>query len=564
MRVSPAASGRSSIIHWRKERRGNACSISDGMRSAQEFALNFRTLAASAGWNERAMIDHYRCSLREDVLRELACRDTTLTLDQLVDISIQLDNLLATRKRLDRGPSNPSPSTSDPTPMELGAFIVEVVHSLHHEDPLGLTQPVYPKAGIGAVLPGSQNVKVDALSRMYDKEERSMDPTPILPASCLVAPVVWEVDADIERALRAEPTPTQCPVGRYQPVLAPWHQIQIEAPAVDEWFWHSEETWDVAYVRLQRAIRRQKASTDRHLNPSPSLLSTPLPPLPGSSPSFSLLTAVPLTFPVSLSCSSFLPPAEKRIQRGVQRLRSTQAAGGGSGGAEGEFTGILGQLMDKGQLSLELIRANITELMAGGVDTTAVPLQFALYELGRNPAVQEQVRGQVRVAWARAGGDAHKALQGAPLLKGLVKETLRLYPVGITVQRYSVRDIIIQNYHIPAGTCVQACLYPLGRSRDVFQDPERFDPGRWGTQESGEGGGGFRSLAFGFGARQCVGRRIAENEMQLLLMHVSEGGMEVHTHIHTYTNRLTNQTNQSFYQSIIPGNLNELTNSLTI
>ncbi|CDQ95412.1 unnamed protein product [Oncorhynchus mykiss] len=161
--------------------------------------------------------------------------------------------------------------------------------------------------------------------------------------------------------------------------------------------------------------------------------------------------------------------------------------------------------------------------MAGGVDTTAVPLQFALYELGRNPAVQEQVRGQVRVAWARAGGDAHKALQGAPLLKGLVKETLRLYPVGITVQRYPVRDIIIQNYHIPAGTCVQACLYPLGRSRDVFQDPELFDPGRWGTQESGEGpggGGGFRSLAFGFGARQCVGRRIAENEMQLLLMHI--------------------------------------------
>uniref|UniRef100_A0A8C7RX13 Gypsy retrotransposon integrase-like protein 1 n=1 Tax=Oncorhynchus mykiss TaxID=8022 RepID=A0A8C7RX13_ONCMY len=61
--------------------------------------------------------------------------------------------------------------------------------------------------------PGSQNVKADALSRMYDTEERSADPTPIIPASCLVAPVVWEVDADIERASRAEPTPPQCPVG---------------------------------------------------------------------------------------------------------------------------------------------------------------------------------------------------------------------------------------------------------------------------------------------------------------------------------------------------------------
>ena len=62
--------------------------------------------------------------------------------------------------------------------------------------------------------PGSQNVKADSLSRMYDTEEWSTDPAPIIPASCLVAPVVWEVEADIERASRSEPTPTQCPVGR--------------------------------------------------------------------------------------------------------------------------------------------------------------------------------------------------------------------------------------------------------------------------------------------------------------------------------------------------------------
>ena len=62
--------------------------------------------------------------------------------------------------------------------------------------------------------PGSQNVKADALSRLYDTEERPMDPTPTLPASCLVVPVVWELDADIEQALRAEPAPLQWPAGR--------------------------------------------------------------------------------------------------------------------------------------------------------------------------------------------------------------------------------------------------------------------------------------------------------------------------------------------------------------
>lgn len=70
----------------------------------------------------------------------------------------------------------------------------------------------------------------------------------------------------------------------------------------------------------------------------------------------------------------------------------------------------------------------------------------------------------------------------------------------------------------------------MGRSAEVFNDPLRFDPGRW-VSSRGEGGqraggadgtetAGFRFLAFGFGSRQCVGRRIAENEMQLLLMHV--------------------------------------------
>ncbi|XP_041798102.1 cytochrome P450 11B, mitochondrial [Chelmon rostratus] len=216
--------------------------------------------------------------------------------------------------------------------------------------------------------------------------------------------------------------------------------------------------------------------------------------------------------------------AEARIQRGYQRLSSTQGRGSEAGAAGGQYTGVLGQLMEKGQLSLDLIKANITELMAGGVDTTAVPLQFALFELGRNPEVQQRVRQQVTASWAQAGGDPQKALQGAPLLKGTVKEILRLYPVGTTVQRYPIKDIVLQNYHVPAGTMVQACLYPLGRSAEVFEDPQRFDPGRWGGSSRAEGhrgeGTGFRSLAFGFGARQCVGRRIAENEMQLLLMHL--------------------------------------------
>nr|XP_046216918.1 uncharacterized protein LOC124042836 [Oncorhynchus gorbuscha] len=63
-------------------------------------------------------------------------------------------------------------------------------------------------------------------------------------------------------------SPFQCVLG-YQPVLALWHQSQIEAPAVDEWFRHLEETWDAAHVHLQPAIRRQKASANCHRSETP-------------------------------------------------------------------------------------------------------------------------------------------------------------------------------------------------------------------------------------------------------------------------------------------------------
>nr|AOE48698.1 11-beta-hydroxylase [Monopterus albus] len=214
--------------------------------------------------------------------------------------------------------------------------------------------------------------------------------------------------------------------------------------------------------------------------------------------------------------------ADVRIQRGYQRQSSSRGRRSEAGAAGDRHTGVLGQLLEKGQLSMDLIKANMTELMVGGVDTTAVPLQFALFELARNPEVQEKVRQQVIESWAQAAGDLQKALQGVPLLKGTVKETLRLYPVAITVQRRPVKDVVLQNYHIPAGTMVQVCLYPLGRSAEVFDNPERFDPERWcSIREGGQRPElGFRFMAFGLGARQCVGRRIAENQMQLLLMRV--------------------------------------------
>ncbi|XP_022610002.1 cholesterol side-chain cleavage enzyme, mitochondrial [Seriola dumerili] len=203
--------------------------------------------------------------------------------------------------------------------------------------------------------------------------------------------------------------------------------------------------------------------------------------------------------------------ADRCIQNIYRQLRQET-------GTQKKYPGVLPSLLMLDKLSIEDIKASITELMAGGVDTTSITLLWTLYELARHPNLQEELRAEVAAARAESQGDMLEMLKRIPLVKGALKETLRLHPVAVSLQRYIAEDIIIQNYHIPAGTLVQLGLYAMGRDPKVFFRPEQYLPSRWLRTETHY----FRSLGFGFGPRQCLGRRIAETEMQLFLIHMLE------------------------------------------
>ncbi|KAK3530048.1 hypothetical protein QTP86_010336 [Hemibagrus guttatus] len=64
-------------------------------------------------------------------------------------------------------------------------------------------------------------------------------------------------------------TPFQCVLG-YQPPLFPWSGEPSDVPAVEEWYRLSQEVWERAHVRLQRAVRRQRIQADRRRRPHPA------------------------------------------------------------------------------------------------------------------------------------------------------------------------------------------------------------------------------------------------------------------------------------------------------
>uniref|UniRef100_A0A182PV89 Uncharacterized protein n=1 Tax=Anopheles epiroticus TaxID=199890 RepID=A0A182PV89_9DIPT len=155
-----------------------------------------------------------------------------------------------------------------------------------------------------------------------------------------------------------------------------------------------------------------------------------------------------------------------------------------------------------------LMRIFIDFIVAAG-DTTAFTTVWALYLLAANPTQQTAVRRDVLEA---PGTLEH------PAMKGVVRETLRLYPVAPFIGRFIENESSFGEYTLPKDTLVLLSLYSAGRDERFFAEPDTFDPYRWQRSQAGAGRTTpSASLPFAIGARSCIGQKIAQLQMHYLL-----------------------------------------------
>ncbi|XP_078600780.1 1,25-dihydroxyvitamin D(3) 24-hydroxylase, mitochondrial-like [Branchiostoma floridae x Branchiostoma japonicum] len=176
-----------------------------------------------------------------------------------------------------------------------------------------------------------------------------------------------------------------------------------------------------------------------------------------------------------------------------------------------------------GRLTKDEIYSNTIELMGAAIDTTSNTLLWTLYELSRRPELQDRLHQEVTQVIGQDKVMTWDHLKDLHLLKAIIKETLRMYPVVHTVSRLLQEDTVLMGYRLPAKTCVVAQVYAMGRDPQLFPDPDEFKPERWlRTGEAHDEINPYSSLPFGFGPRSCLGRRVAEVELQLLLAKMSQ------------------------------------------
>lgn len=162
-----------------------------------------------------------------------------------------------------------------------------------------------------------------------------------------------------------------------------------------------------------------------------------------------------------------------------------------------------------------------TSNVNAGADTTAITLRTTFYYLLKNPESMRALEREILeaaqcgalstpcVSWAEA--------QKLPYLDSVIKEALRIHPpVGMMLERVVPEvGITMYGHYFREGTLLGISPWVIGRDQSIYgEDADQWRPERWlecePVQRNKMVGA---SLAFGGGARTCIGKNISMLEV---------------------------------------------------
>ncbi|KAL6649971.1 hypothetical protein ACP70R_014195 [Stipagrostis hirtigluma subsp. patula] len=188
-----------------------------------------------------------------------------------------------------------------------------------------------------------------------------------------------------------------------------------------------------------------------------------------------------------------------------------------------DMVDVLLELADDQNLEVPIqrdgVKAFILELITGGTDTTAVMIEWAVCELLRKPNVLAKATEELDRVVGRDRLVVEGDIPSLPYLEAIVKETMRLYPVGpLLSPRLSREDVRVGGYDIPAGTRVLVNVWAIGRDPAVWGDAAaEFRPERFIGSTMDVKGKDFELLPFGSGRRMCPALGLGLKMVQVTL-----------------------------------------------
>ncbi|XP_031330686.1 cytochrome P450 4c3-like [Photinus pyralis] len=162
------------------------------------------------------------------------------------------------------------------------------------------------------------------------------------------------------------------------------------------------------------------------------------------------------------------------------------------------------------------LREEVDTFMVAGSDTTASMNSFIFIMLGMFPEIQEKVYQEVLDV---LGPD--KPVEAADLgrfhyMERVMRETMRIFPVGPVLVRAITKDIQLESCVIPAGSSVVMVIIQTHWNEKLWPQPFKFDPDRFLPEEMAKRHP-YAWLPFSGGPRNCVGPKYAFMAMKALI-----------------------------------------------
>lgn len=150
-----------------------------------------------------------------------------------------------------------------------------------------------------------------------------------------------------------------------------------------------------------------------------------------------------------------------------------------------------------------------------------------LYCLAKNPEKQKLLRDEIlKILPNKDDRLTAENMKTIPYLRAVIKEGLRLYTPSSANTRLIVNDVVLAGYHIPKGQEIHMAITLPGFNENQYPKPNEFIPERWikSNQDPScphsRNANPFSFIPFGAGARMCVGRRIAELELEIFIARI--------------------------------------------
>ncbi|KAL8826594.1 MAG: hypothetical protein Q9170_007341 [Blastenia crenularia] len=191
------------------------------------------------------------------------------------------------------------------------------------------------------------------------------------------------------------------------------------------------------------------------------------------------------------------------------------------------------------------IASELLDHLAAGHETSGIALTYLMYELSKNPQIQDELRSELSALSPSLFCDPSKtplqeqhpnkdtehhllpsprSIDALPFLHAIIVETLRLHaPIPGPQPRITPSDptSLVNSPPLPPGIRVSSQAYTLHRNPRVFPSPLTWNPSRWlkaSEVQKTEMNRWF--WAFGSGGRMCVGSNFAMQEMKTIVASV--------------------------------------------